>query len=313
MTVFGGRRKSAPGILLAAVAGFSLLATTAANAVVTTTTDAVAFATALSTVPPAAASFGVTYDCDDEDPATLDDACPTAVSDGALAGFPTSGATFGIITSGDAGTGRRPQPPRGRQRRQLGQRPGHADPRRRLGPAGAQDRPAGRRPRATRPWPSTSGSSPRSSPSSSAPLQRRLHRPARPLDRHRRPGRADGHAPRNFALEAGDPISINAAGPARRSTRATSGRRTTGRRRCSPHGHPPPTPAHSLYLTLFDQGDAIHDSAVFVDNLRFENLAPRAVQELLAPRSLRGLTSGVTPLAGTPAFAVRATPCSTSR
>ena len=49
MTVFGGRRKSAPGILLAAVAGFSLLFTTAANAVVTTTTDAVAFATALST------------------------------------------------------------------------------------------------------------------------------------------------------------------------------------------------------------------------------------------------------------------------
>ena len=39
MTVFGGRRKSAPWILLAAVAGFSLLATTAANAVVTTTTD----------------------------------------------------------------------------------------------------------------------------------------------------------------------------------------------------------------------------------------------------------------------------------
>jgi hypothetical protein len=102
MTVFGGRRKSAPGILLAAVAGFSLLATTAANAVVTTTTDAVAFATALSTVPPTAASFGVPYDCDDEDPATLDDACPTAVSDSPLAGFPTSGPTYSILTSGDA-------------------------------------------------------------------------------------------------------------------------------------------------------------------------------------------------------------------
>ena len=52
MTMFGGRRKSAPGILIAAVAGFSLLATTAANAVITTTNDAVAFASAVTTAPP---------------------------------------------------------------------------------------------------------------------------------------------------------------------------------------------------------------------------------------------------------------------
>ena len=86
MTVFGGRRKSAPGILLAAVAGFSLLATTAANAVVTTTTDAVAFAyRTVRPVPPDRARLrwpDAYYDCDDDDPAPrLDESpCPTAVS-----------------------------------------------------------------------------------------------------------------------------------------------------------------------------------------------------------------------------------------
>ena len=90
MTVFGGRRKSAPGILLAAVAGFSLLTTTAANAVVTTTTDAVAFATALSAVPPAGRRLrGSPTTATTRTRATLDDPCPTAVSDSPLAGFPT--------------------------------------------------------------------------------------------------------------------------------------------------------------------------------------------------------------------------------
>ena len=62
---------------------------------------------------PAAASFGVTYDCDDEDPATLDDACPTAVSDSPLAGFPTSGPTYSILTSGDAALADDPNIPGG--------------------------------------------------------------------------------------------------------------------------------------------------------------------------------------------------------
>ena len=40
--------------------------------------------------------------------------------------------------------------------------------------------------------------------------------------------------------------------------------------------------AHSLYLTIFDQGDAILDSAVFLDNLRFENIDPAKCKSLSA-------------------------------
>ncbi len=61
-----------------------------------------------------------------------------------------------------------------------------------------------------------------------------------------------------------------------------------------------PGSVHSLYLTMFDQGDPILDSAVFVDNIRFENLAAGQCKSLaLDPYEA---TTGVT-LAGTPAFA----------
>lgn len=37
-----------------------------------------------------------------------------------------------------------------------------------------------------------------------------------------------------------------------------------------------PGATNVLFLTLFDQGDDIFDSAVFVDNLRYERTSPRA-------------------------------------
>ena len=55
---------------------------------------------------------------------------------------------------------------------------------------------------------------------------------------------------------------------------------------------------HSLYLTIFDQGDAILDSAVFLDNLRFETI-DAAKCKSLAVDPYDGLT-GVSPVAGNP-------------
>ena len=55
---------------------------------------------------------------------------------------------------------------------------------------------------------------------------------------------------------------------------------------------------HSLYLTIFDQGDAILDSAVFLDNLRFETI-DAAKCKSLALDPFEGLT-GVSPIAGNP-------------
>ena len=102
MKVIGGRRKSAPGVLIVGVAAISLVTAGTANAAVVGTSDAVAFATALSAVSPVGGSFAVSYNCDpDANPAT-EDPCPTAVSDVPLAGFPTNGPTYSILTSGNA-------------------------------------------------------------------------------------------------------------------------------------------------------------------------------------------------------------------
>jgi hypothetical protein len=75
-------------------------------------------------------------------------------------------------------------------------------------------------------------------------------------------------APNNFAFdENGQVISINSTGAASVSAVNSSG--TTydaATQRLS--ARTPITPgAHSLYLSIFDQGDHIYDSAVFLDNL----------------------------------------------
>jgi hypothetical protein len=76
------------------------------------------------------------------------------------------------------------------------------------------------------------------------------------------------NAPNNFAFdENGQEISINSTGAASVSAVNSSG--TTydaATQRLS--ARTPITPgAHSLYLSIFDQGDQIYDSAVFLDNL----------------------------------------------
>jgi len=82
-------------------------------------------------------------------------------------------------------------------------------------------------------------------------------------------------APRNFAVDRrGNPIRINKAGVEtmrRRNARGTTYDGATRLLRAST----PITPGrHHLYLSIFDQGDRIYDSAVFLDNLRANRRTP---------------------------------------
>jgi endoglucanase len=84
-------------------------------------------------------------------------------------------------------------------------------------------------------------------------------------------------APNNFAFDPeGNPISINASGPASMSAANAAG---------TPYGGATPTLTastpitpgpHSIYFSIFDQGDHILDSAVFIDNLSFGHVADPA-------------------------------------
>ncbi len=82
-------------------------------------------------------------------------------------------------------------------------------------------------------------------------------------------------APRNFAFDTrGNPISVNAVGPVSVSRSQASGSTydaATQRLRAST----PVTPGrHSLYHTIFDQGDRLFDSTVLIDRLELSNLRP---------------------------------------
>jgi CSLREA domain-containing protein len=102
-------------------------------------------------------------------------------------------------------------------------------------------------------------------------------------------------APNNFAFDpSNDVISINSTGNTAMTHAATAGTGydggdgTNGGATPLLHASKVVTSgAHSLYLSIFDQGDHILDSGVEVDNLRFSTLAPAACAS--------GATSDVTP------------------
>jgi RTX calcium-binding nonapeptide repeat (4 copies) len=75
-------------------------------------------------------------------------------------------------------------------------------------------------------------------------------------------------APHNFAFDGqGNVISINTTGATEMSAAAAAGTTYDG---ATPRlrAFTPITPGvHALYLSIFDQGDSIYDSAVFLDNL----------------------------------------------
>ena len=82
-------------------------------------------------------------------------------------------------------------------------------------------------------------------------------------------------APDNFAKdELGRNISVNAAGIASVSAGLASGTTYDAATRALRASTPITPGAHSLYLTIFDQGDQIYDSAVFLDRLSVNNQTP---------------------------------------
>lgn len=75
-------------------------------------------------------------------------------------------------------------------------------------------------------------------------------------------------APNNFAFDpTNNPISINAAGNTSMSADHASGTTYDGATPLLTAATPVTPGAHSVYLSIFDQGDDALDSAVFVDNL----------------------------------------------
>lgn len=116
-------------------------------------------------------------------------------------------------------------------------------------------------------------------------------------------------APNNFAFDTlGNPISINSIGDTSVAPAFASGTTydaATRRLRASVPITPGP---HSLYLSIFDQRDTIYDSSVLVDRLTLSNLSkcvPGAAADLSAatPAGLKVLASGVTQIPAESVFA----------
>lgn len=85
-------------------------------------------------------------------------------------------------------------------------------------------------------------------------------------------------APGDFAAPKGDKVSVDNVGPtavapvnAAGTTYDAATSVLTTKTAATPG-------AHTVYLSVFDSGDSIYDSAVFVDNLRFSNEPPQQCQ-----------------------------------
>jgi len=78
----------------------------------------------------------------------------------------------------------------------------------------------------------------------------------------------------NFAFDPdGNPISINAAGVTSMRAEYAAGTTYDGATPILTAATPITPGTHALYLSIFDQGDGIYDSAVLLDNLRFTRVA----------------------------------------
>ncbi|MGI8945412.1 MAG: choice-of-anchor L domain-containing protein [Thermoleophilaceae bacterium] len=77
-------------------------------------------------------------------------------------------------------------------------------------------------------------------------------------------------APRNFAFDSkGNPITVNGAGDATVTAKNARGTTYDGATRILRASTKVSAGKHRLYLSIFDQGDRQFDSAVFVDRLTF--------------------------------------------
>ena len=260
----------------AAVVGVGAVALTlvgsSAEAVVQTGDDASALAAAMSAVPVTGAALGVDYACETDDPGTPEDesACPTGVGTTPLAGFPTSGSTYTILTSGNAALADDPNDDEGSGldwgvegtpigsevydyqvlRVDLGAAGGNclafdfkflSEEYPEYVSSGYNDAFIAQ----LNTWSVTADSATQTV-----------------------------SAPGNFAAGAGDFISVDGAGPSAMTAEQAAGSTYDGSTLPLVARTPvAPGSSNSLYLTIFDQGDGILDSAAFIDNLRYENLA----------------------------------------
>lgn len=86
-------------------------------------------------------------------------------------------------------------------------------------------------------------------------------------------------APRNFAFDPqGGVISINSTGATSMSAAYAETTTFDGATPVLSAATPLTPGAHSLFLSIFDQGDNIYDSAVVIDNLRFSTVTDTATQ-----------------------------------
>ena len=82
-------------------------------------------------------------------------------------------------------------------------------------------------------------------------------------------------SPDNFAVTAsGLPIRVNATGDTAVSARRARGTTYDAATRLLRASTPVTRGGHSLYLSIFDQGDRQYDSAVFLDKLTLDRLSP---------------------------------------
>jgi hypothetical protein len=81
-------------------------------------------------------------------------------------------------------------------------------------------------------------------------------------------------ASNNFAFDQnGNPISINTSGATAMSAANATGTTYDGATPLLVASTPVTPGTHTLYLSIFDQGDRVLDSAAFIDNLRFASVA----------------------------------------
>jgi hypothetical protein len=87
--------------------------------------------------------------------------------------------------------------------------------------------------------------------------------------------------PNDFAASPlGEPISVNGVGPTEMTAAEAAGTYFNAGTRLLTARTPIAAGAHSVYFSIFDASDKKYDSAVFLDNLRFVKLAPIACRPL---------------------------------
>ena len=250
------------GLLLTAGAATALLGVGTASAAINGTENADALAGAITGGPVSGATLDVA-------PQSSTGFFPDAVADSPLGAFPTGGATFSILTTGDSALADDPN-----DSQSDGEPLDYTNPAR----GEAHD-------------PTTLGI-PVSVPADANCLAFDYKFLSEEFPEFVNAGFNDAFvaeldasnwsvsgqvisAPNDFAAPRGDKVSVDNVGPTAVDAANASGTTydaatptLTTKTEVTPG-------SHVLYLSVFDSGDAIYDSAVFADNLRFSNEPPQ--------------------------------------